>query len=367
MTAGTERVSEDFFGWGQGEYDAVTFRRENCEGTADPAASSCTPCKKAKGKYKLVIVPNKITFSKDRQIVETFIASHNDSYTIFEMESSICDTSPYFSNFEHSREWFRAKYWKKHFLPSVRNSKRHVVALYGSAKNSGSAKELAASSGELSGAPLNFNDNELSIAVHVRRGDFLIDKKRILLKSKLYAQVVRTAQDVVEEVGGKLARLPVAVYIFSEGKPRAFRSERSYTTHDIDDLSSDYIDENGVVRDTAWWTELVQRTTPQREGRPASRQGKPVKVPRVELRISQPTLQTLHQMIRADIFIGSVSGLSFSLVRHLTRGVGIYPQIRSSYFSHCCSVKSDTTRGYFNRTDFARHWRRYAKDNVKYL
>lgn len=322
---------------------------------------------KAKGKYSLVIVPNEVTFTHDQQKVDDFLAKHNDSYTIFEMESSICNTSPYFSNFTRSGNWFRAKYWKKHFLPSVRNSRRHAEALYGSAARSRSASKRALVSGQLPDAPLMLNDKELTIAVHVRRGDFLFDKKRVSLKSKVYAQIVRTAQDIVDEIGGKIAHLPVAVYIFSEGKPKKFHSELSYTTHNIDVLSSEYLDENGVVRDTAWWTDLVKNTSPQIEGRPASRHGRWLKTPRIELRISQPTLQTLHQMIRADIFVGSLSGLSWNIVRHLSRGVGIYPRSRPSSLSQCCSVESEVTRGYFNRSEFARHWAKYAKDNEKYL
>jgi hypothetical protein len=321
---------EDFFGCGRHEYSATEFRRRNCKGNGVEMPTSCTPCQKPNAPYNIVRVPKEITFSlgesKAAAKLEFFLAQHNESFTIFEMSNEFCATSPTFSNFTLTRPWFRTKYWERHWLPSRGNGLSHAYALCGKSPQNGSELDTSLRSASIQDAPLLFRDGELSIAVHVRRGYFLVDKGRVSIKSAVYAQIIRTALDVVENTGGPFATMPAAVYIYSEGKPKRAKSEASFMTHKVDALTDDYIDETGVVRDVSWWSDLIRRTKPQGYLRDSPRAGKQVKMPRVELRVSQSTDQTLHQMIAADVFVGSASGLSINLVKTLSRGVGIYPR-----------------------------------------
>jgi hypothetical protein len=304
LTEKSPRLMEDFFGWGKGEHSGTSFREENCEGKIGEDETSCRPCDKGKGQYRLVSVPHEFTFAPWSpgvpERMAQFLATHNSSFTIFEMDKSVCMTSPLYSQFGLSRDWFRHKYWSRHRL-SPDDLLGQAQHLFGRQEPSDQRDKNMLFSADVGDAPLNFCNNELTIAVHVRRGDFLVDKGRVLLKSAVYARLIRTAQDVVEEAGGPFADLPAAVYVYSEGKPKAGVSDASFLTHTLDRLSAEYVDEAGTVRDVAWWNDLISQTAPQAAGRPATRAGARVRQPRVELRISLPTVQTLHQMIRSDV------------------------------------------------------------------
>jgi hypothetical protein len=67
-----------------------------------------------------------------------------------------------------------------------------------------------------------------------------------------------------------------------------------------------------------------------------------------------------------QIFIGSVSGLSFNVVRTLARGVGIYPMHAPAPNTVCCNIDSDVDGG-INRDLLARHWNEYRRAHERYL
>lgn len=156
------------------------------------------------------------------------------------------------------------------------------------------------------------------------------------------------------------------MYIHSEGIPKRVRSERSFLTRQVDAVTSEYVDESGVVRDVAWGRKLIKEAGPKANQRPSSRAGKQPKMPRVELRISQPTLQKLLKMIRSDVFIGSASGLRNNLVRTLAGGVGMYPRYGPSGETPCCCTESDVHKGSFDTKTFARYRAADTRDNEKY-
>lgn len=364
----TENLMEDFFGWGKDEIPRAEFFKEFCEKDEPADFRTCAPCGKLKKNYKLVRIPRDISIAyntkKNRDKIARFAARHNDSHTIFEMHGSLCQKKVSVSDFAYSEKWFRFKYWDRHFVSS-RSIDKQALSLYG---KGGRDTKKKLHSAALDNIPIRFRDNELTIAVHVRRGDFFIAKNRKMLNSSLYAKIIRTVQDVVDETGGKFAKAPVAVYIYSEGRPKrkGNSTKLNFESRHPRDLTSDYVDETGVVRDAKWWQRLIASTRPQKKDRPLTRRRKKLRIPRVELRVSQPTIQTIHQMIRADIFIGSVSGMSTHVVRNLGRGVGVHPSVHEMP-RHCCFVNSDITKGILNRKLFAAFWNKYRKAHERHL
>jgi hypothetical protein len=88
-------------------------------------------------------------------------------------------------------------------------------------------------------------------------------------------------------------------------------------------------------------------------------------VPRVELRIIQPTVESPHQMIAAVVFIGGASVMSRLLIRTLSRGTGIYPGLEGSNQQVCGSAQSNTDTGALDRELSLRQWNVYKDANEK--
>lgn len=70
----------------------------------------------------------------------------------------------------------------------------------------------------------------------------------------------------------------------------------------------------------------------------------------------------------ADIFIGSLSGLSTYTVRTLSRAVQVFPGISAAALRGlCCSVGARVDTGAFNRELFLAQWDRYRLANERYV
>jgi hypothetical protein len=334
---------ENFFGWEQNEIAGQKFFEDHCVPTPHPR--NCTICGQLRNDSNMkdiVRVPiTMLSGGRNDATIKQFIAMNNRSRTVFAIESATCANSPAFSDFSLSRPWFFWKYWDQRTLKL-------------------SAGDVNVSSN--SPSFLNFSDKEISIAVHVRRGDFFDQKKRKLMNCKTYAKIIRTVQAAIEERGDKLSKMPVAVYIFSEGMPMP---GYGFGTHDMRHLTEDFLDEDRVVRDATWWTRLLAETSSQPRDKTSAPRAQP-KIPRVELRISRPTLLSTHQMIAADVFIGSMSGLSANLVRTLSRGVQIHPGI-SPPFNFCCAVTANEDTGVVDQLMFRSLWSDYAASIERFL
>lgn len=191
-----EDVMEDFFGWGKDEIDRDDFQAENCH-VPIPPVKECARCGKPRGMYKIVQIPfffSEVTYIVQKGFmskVRDFVASHNNSHTIFHLDELRCLQSPTLNVFELTTDFFRYKYWKRHSVPTI-DFEKQAYHLYGRSKSELMKRETLALSADLRDLPLNFNDQELTIAVHVRRGDFFQDTKRVSLKSAVYAQIIRT-------------------------------------------------------------------------------------------------------------------------------------------------------------------------------
>jgi hypothetical protein len=302
-----DQVMEDFFGWGRGEMSGERFHAENCEPTPAPregegidaGTRDCNICSSIKestalGMERLVEVPEDLSFRQfhdtDAQVRE-LVMQNNGSHTVFQMGRRRCGSYPILVDFSRSRPWFYHKYWAQHAVAED-DFKTQSYALYG-APNAAPQDEGGPVSASLADNPLQFNDHELTIAVHVRRGDFFKATNRKMINDTTYVSIIRNVQDLVEEAGGPFAAMPTAVYIYSEGRPKV---GKTFLTHIRTALTSEYLDVNGVVQDAKWWQSLIRQARPQERGRPVTRRDKTPKVPRVELRISRPTIETIHQM-----------------------------------------------------------------------
>lgn len=299
---------EEFFGWGKGELSGKQLHEENCEPTPSPISPirhdisirDCNVCRAIKVssplKMKHVVqVPEDVSFrpyNVAKPEADRFIAINNESHTVFQMAQDRCGKYPILVDFSTSRSWFYRKYWKQHAVEQE-DFKAQSLALFGH-PNVEKIDEESPSSAALVDNPLQFNDHEISVAVHVRRGDFFEAKNRKMIVDSTYVNIIRTVQDVIEESGGLFASMPVAIYIYSEGRPK---EGGTFSTHVRTALTKEYLDANGTVRDSRWWQMLLRNADPQEAGRPKERKGRMLNIPRVELRVSHPTIESLHQMI----------------------------------------------------------------------
>lgn len=368
LTHFSPNAVETFFGWGDGH-----IRREDVRADCEPQAGAwpakgtreddakCNVCSHrttGNGRFgfrQIVDVPEDIAHhcagkhkgaGSCENAIDEFLSQHNDSRTIFQLPPEFCRQPTSDSDLNLSKGFFFAHYWRRHarrgsFARRRLRSRRH----------------------------LKIEEGVMNIAVHVRRGDFLtpeVRKKRGVLADATFAQVLVDILTIVGARGGPLARMRPVVHIFSEGSvPRA-----GYSSHATELQTKEYFDSDGVPRDAGWWKELLATTQPRASVLDAI-DGDPRPVPAVDVRmhISEDTLASLHEMIAADIFVGSRSGLSNQLVWALSRGVSAVPMSNTNGIELgrigkvCCSVPFDHDSGKFDAARFARYWEAYTIAN----
>lgn len=223
--------------------------------------------------------------------------------TLFTMDTTDCDKLPALSDFSITGPIFYWKYWN-----------RHGVTRYGEPLR----KEKDRMMHELRN--ISYDDKELSISIHVRRGDFLDPKnRRTPTPSRVFVALVTEILHIIRSYGDRFASLRPAVHIFCEGVKKEKRSEGSVGAHDISDYDPVYVDVDGTRQSSEWWQEQFFPTTLN------ARRGAPFPLPRVIMHIAQPTLPSLHEMASADVFIGSSSGLSRNIIRSIGRGTMLLP------------------------------------------
>jgi hypothetical protein len=362
---------EEFFGWGVGEIPrskvqedvcnvAVEFSYLEVNGVKVSNGRACPLCrslrdgndghhldKSALHVTRAVDVPPELSFNPGIscggrfECANEFMKRINGSTpgTLFRMSDERCGLLKSLSTFRYSAPWFYTKYWEAHgllkspttgqWLPRLADARNHVA----------------------------FSDNQLIVAVHVRRGDFLQAKNRRLTKSEVFAKVIKSFVGVVQAHGGKFADLPLAVYIYSEGKQRTDMTKAKGSTHDITTLTSEFVDIGGKVQNSSWWEALIRNAIPQSDLRHTTT-STPIDV---HMRVSTDTLTSLHEMAAADVFIGSDSGMSWNVIGSLSRGV----QLQSRKCSEWRCFENDT--GHFSRELFLKRWAMYADMFVDYL
>lgn len=360
---------ENLFGWGASELPRSFLEREVClveEVSHRPNAAQVDKCPICASILRnstlpissIVEVPESITYGctscrASRAAVKDFLKRHTEKNTLFQMAPQRCDLSPKAPDFTQSYQYFYWKYWDAHSslsFPPVHREENSKHKLPVPEKRT----------------PVNFNEHELTIAIHARRGDFLDARNhRGMVSSHVFASVVREVSRKVRSVQSPFAKMPMAVLVYSEGRRVAGVSGG---LHDVQLMDKKYVDSDGSVRDARWLHRLVVPSKSKAAGGDYATELEitsefPAGV-RLELRISTSIAESIHEMASADVFIGSMSDMSQYAVRTVSRA-GI--QLLPTYFGQlggCCTVRFDPLTGRIYDGDrIDRYWRKYAQSN----
>jgi hypothetical protein len=379
------RAVETFFGWGdhvpvqRTEIQHHVCRSEN-ENDSDWSSDAwegrfkCNTCASIRpgnkfGIKKMVHVPDTLSYvcvssTRTHQVCNReraeFITANNEPHTLFQLPTEVCAKPVSDSQFGDTKTYYWHKYWDRHSFPKQ-------------------LRAVTAAAGQTASRHLTLPEGALNIAVHVRRGDFLepgVRVKRLVLPDQAYAELIGRALQVIKAEGGVFATLPVKVHIFSEGK---VIDKSSTSSHMVDSQDKHYYDPNGVQRDAGWWKALIytmaRKHLAQRPigGLGAASMIEALRRMEVRLRIAEPTLGSMHDMISADIFIGSKSGLSINAIWALARGVSLMPQgppiggegmpTGAARERVCCTVAFHPSSLVFNTAKFREYWHAYALAN----
>lgn len=282
----------------------------------------------ALGMSQVVTVPRELSygwtsedeFSKEgRRKIETFLQNESNckSHSILQMPPGDCErhlavlfVAPKVS------AYFFHRYWDAH--GSVEHSSR-----FGHNSVNFEGRRPA----------VNFVESELTFVVHARRGDFF-KYGRPRVSTLVYGKVIRNFMDIVHKVGGPFANMPVAVHLYSEGKLK--NGEKDESGHDMSRRTKEYQDADGAVLDGDMVKSLIYEESVFPHGL------------RLEMKMSMDTIQTIHEMVSADVFIGSESSLSSVVVQSLTRaGIVLLPIARRTFEAERHRWK-DRIRSYFD-------------------
>lgn len=157
---------------------------------------------------------------------------------------------------------------------------------------------------------ISYDSSSVSIAVHIRRGDFF-KHNRTLIPDAVYASLICYVKESLD----RAADAPVAaiVHIYSEGV-----SVGKAKAHDISKMFPIYVTEKGAYAGNGHWSGLLKSHCPNSIFLPG------------KMHIASDTITSLHDMISADVFIGSRSGFSAHLVGNLARGILLLPHEEGS-------------------------------------
>lgn len=243
-------------------------------------------------------------FSKEgKDKIESFLLkdTNSKSHTILQMPSGDCErhlavlfVAPKVS------AYFFHRYWDAH------GGAEHVARYGRNVMDFGNRRSIT-----------DFNEGELTIVVHARRGDFF-KYGRPRVSTLVYGKVIRNFMKIVHKVGGPFSKMPVAVHLYSEGKLKEGLTD-DYG-HDMSRRTEEYEDADGAVLDSEMVRSLIHEDHAFPHGL------------RVQMKISMDTIQTVHEMVSGDVFFGSESSLSSVVVQSLTRaGVVLLPTARRKF------------------------------------
>lgn len=283
---------ERFFGWDVLNETRSWFLDSYCARTGRMHARNCEKQHLTRGEErwvyceqlrendrfnKLVWIPEQLgDCLKDGGVecdnaLENFGWEHSGEGVVFMLMPSMCETEYRYGNFVPTGGWLRQLYWE-------RMRKRDVIE--------------------------GLSSDRVEVGVHVRRGDILgLAHREVTSDEEFVSVIARVARAARGWLGWG-----VRVSVYSEGV-----LEEGGGLHDVGYMRKVYVDENS----TEWgdgerhWRDMLSR-----EG---------CDWVDVRMRVAEDTLSSLHEMIRMDVFVGSISGLSGVLVRQLARGVVLLP------------------------------------------
>lgn len=357
LTAIDHNAVESFFGWGVDAINRSWVRENFCHSSydgkniTDHNKTKCQRCEKLKNGVvlnqvrfeELVEVPvnlsykrNKCTSSEGENFrtkfcgkpIQNFLQTHNNANTIFQMPVRLCSSAPVDPFIDNvSRSYFFHKYWDLHGGPHRKHPRYSAIPIEKSAIENEQMTIIGR-------PPVIFSEDTLVFAVHARRGDFF-KVKRAMISCETFGVVIRQVMSIIHAHGGVFSQLPVAVHIYSEGKPK---DRDIHAGHNINSMSKDFYDSDGIERSASWISNVLR-------GRNGTRQGNSSETElfrnglQVHLHVATDTIQSLHEMIAADVFIGSDSAMGKFLVSSLSRGAfQLIGRQSSTFQSRCCFI-----------------------------
>lgn len=347
---------EGFFGWGVGEIPREAVQEVACrvrDGVG--GMDECKICTQddlehlKKGRRgqrepqprlrvdRIVELPMEFSYKFPDQrsrtfneSLERFLKQHNQPYTVFHMPHGVCRSSPTYTRFgADSRSFFFHKYWDAHAHYPNKFQIAHQMrmkSLSGNSYRESWGRRLRIPGVPPRGLLRRLKDEELTIAVHARRGDFF-KEKRPMVAMRTFARVVRRVVAEVLRNNNTFAQMRVRVNVYSEGMPRGGWS----VGHDVKRQVPMFHDADGSVLQRC----VVRRMLEDEKDGLGNVFANGL---RVELRVSEDTVRSLHEMVASDVFVGSMSGMSHHLVGSLSRaGIQLFPKRvvkKSDWFGH---------------------------------
>lgn len=342
---------EYFFGWGANEIPREAVQRAICPSTIHQKDEKlCRVCNasdlahrkaelarmpsanrtRARGELhvdRVVQLPLNLTYrwaygwsGIQTSYLNDFLEKHNYPNTVFMMSPEVCKNSPAYSKFlPQSRSFFFHKYWAAHQSAAKRGKESKRAATSPLFDTGATAKSFidfvtfATSRSRLGRVPRRpilrrMLETEVNVAVHARRGDFF-KAGRPMVSARAFARVLRAVAAMIASGDNVFAQMPISVAIYSEGQ--AVRSGAA--GHDISKMDTRFVDVDGRVLDEKA-IESMLRNGGDGLGEVFANGLK------LSLRTSQNTMLCLHEMVAADVFVGSRSGLSMHIVGSLSRG-----------------------------------------------
>lgn len=237
-----------------------------------------------------------------------FAEKHNKPDTLFQMTPSICHTAFRIQNMTLTKEFLRAKYWRFHSRYGSVQSPSFVQTLRRKLRNPN--ESIFGMFRPTDSRQLSLSPHKVQIAVHIRRGDFFHYTTREIIPDEMYADVIC---EILKALKHSTRRaVPTMINIYSEGIAKKIASN-----HNISSMKKIYLNERGHPMPKNYWPLLIQNRL--------QLLNETVQLSQIKLHIATDTISAVHDMISADFFIGSRSGLSTTIVKTYSRGLLILP------------------------------------------
>lgn len=402
LTMHDARAVEDFFGWDIGHLPREAVQRAGCHpplsGTTKPIKQawpppssnlySCMPCGAPRKQFgalnirKIIQIPWKLATKQCRQRstcedeTKAFIGLHNESHTIFQAPYRECGAPDTDLDLLYTKNLFYHQYWKRHAqstpwspLSQGKDFSYNPLSLIFRIRK---RKRRDLSPPPLS-RPIRYREDELVIAIHSRRGDFLEEssnRSSDLTPDVAFAKAVQRVLLTIRKTGAPFSNLPrTSIHIYSEGKLSLSPNSTANSIHDTTAHDRKYYDEQGIAQNASWWQNLLfTKYGDQTAAYETMMVSFSTKL-RVVMHVSDDTLLSAHEMASADVFIGSMSAYSVMMVWSLARGIVLVPTSNPQIAelkekgTVCCTVPFDKTSGEFSVSLFTRFWKAYVRAN----